>query len=284
MWAPIVNDTQFATAAVAVLAVLAGVVALFFVVRGRLHRTLVIRSSVALQELHELNLKAQPYVAQQETIKSRFAVRVESKGKFDRFDLDRFLRDSAMDHEAWYESEIASRVRALELHTRYQVSVERIADRLGASRHRRLRGERYSVIEKRLFDRRQLERPAPSARVVAEVKYTSPQGRNSYSRRLEWNFDELCDGLRSAQDIQARRSTAEALRARERSLMTSRLRVSILRRDDYRCKMCGASRDEGVNLHVDHIVPVSRGGRTLPENLQTLCQPCNLGKSNRFIG
>jgi 5-methylcytosine-specific restriction endonuclease McrA len=39
---------------------------------------------------------------------------------------------------------------------------------------------------------------------------------------------------------------------------------------------------DGVTLHVDHIVPVSRGGLTLDDNLQTLCQECNLGKSNRL--
>ncbi|WP_442977751.1 HNH endonuclease [Salinibacterium sp. CAN_S4] len=48
--------------------------------------------------------------------------------------------------------------------------------------------------------------------------------------------------------------------------------------------MCGASASNGATLHVDHIIPVSRDGRTVPENLQTLCEPCNLGKSNRFVG
>ena len=48
--------------------------------------------------------------------------------------------------------------------------------------------------------------------------------------------------------------------------------------------MCGASAADGATLHIDHIVPVSLGGRTVQENLQTLCQSCNLGKSNRFVG
>jgi hypothetical protein len=48
--------------------------------------------------------------------------------------------------------------------------------------------------------------------------------------------------------------------------------------------MCGASAKDGANLHIDRIIPISHGGRTVPESLQTLCQSCNLGKSNRFVG
>jgi 5-methylcytosine-specific restriction endonuclease McrA len=33
-------------------------------------------------------------------------------------------------------------------------------------------------------------------------------------------------------------------------------------------------------LHIDHIVPWSKGGETALENLETLCSECNLGKSN----
>ena len=64
----------------------------------------------------------------------------------------------------------------------------------------------------------------------------------------------------------------------QRALMNDSLRYDILKRDGYRCKICGASASDGVKLHVDHIIPVSKGGRTEPGNLQTLCERCNLGK------
>ncbi|WP_343324290.1 HNH endonuclease signature motif containing protein [Streptococcus sp. Marseille-P8640] len=35
-----------------------------------------------------------------------------------------------------------------------------------------------------------------------------------------------------------------------------------------------------VVLHVDHIIPWSKGGETVLGNLQTLCSKCNLGKSD----
>lgn len=65
-----------------------------------------------------------------------------------------------------------------------------------------------------------------------------------------------------------------------------RLRWHVLQRDRFICCACGASPalNFGVDLHVDHIIPWSKGGETVMENLQTLCSICNLGKSNVHPG
>ncbi|MDO8454583.1 MAG: HNH endonuclease [Sulfurimonas sp.] len=61
-----------------------------------------------------------------------------------------------------------------------------------------------------------------------------------------------------------------------------RLRYRVLQRDYFTCKQCGASPSKNPNvvLHIDHIIPWSKNGETVLENLQTLCSNCNLGKSN----
>ena len=61
-----------------------------------------------------------------------------------------------------------------------------------------------------------------------------------------------------------------------------RLRFQVLTRDNFKCRACGASpaTDSNIILHVDHIIPWSKGGETKIDNLQTLCSNCNLGKSN----
>lgn len=61
------------------------------------------------------------------------------------------------------------------------------------------------------------------------------------------------------------------------------LRYKVLSRDKFKCVRCGASpaTDPTCRLHIDHIVPFSKGGKTVLENLQTLCENCNLGKGNR---
>ena len=64
--------------------------------------------------------------------------------------------------------------------------------------------------------------------------------------------------------------------------INARLRFKVLKRDNFKCCACGASpaKDPLVELHVDHIIPWSKGGETVEENLQTLCSKCNLGKSD----
>lgn len=66
--------------------------------------------------------------------------------------------------------------------------------------------------------------------------------------------------------------------------ISDRLRFKILVRDGFSCKSCGASplKTHGVELHVDHILPWSKGGETIEENLETKCKQCNLGKGNAF--
>lgn len=61
-----------------------------------------------------------------------------------------------------------------------------------------------------------------------------------------------------------------------------RLRFKTLQRDSFQCVSCGSSpaKEAGVELHVDHVKPWSKGGETEINNLQTLCKRCNLGKGN----
>lgn len=53
---------------------------------------------------------------------------------------------------------------------------------------------------------------------------------------------------------------------------------AVYRRDGARCVYCGSTE----NLQLDHIIPFSKGGATSLENLQLLCQKCNLEKSNKI--
>lgn len=60
--------------------------------------------------------------------------------------------------------------------------------------------------------------------------------------------------------------------------ISRRLRFEVLRRDDYRCRYCGAGPE--TELQVDHVVPEALGGSSQPENLVTACRACNAGKSS----
>lgn len=103
-------------------------------------------------------------------------------------------------------------------------------------------------------------------------------------------FQEYTDFLREQEEKANRWQTANQVKynqARsaaqaERSKVTPGLRYDILRRDGFRCVLCGRSAKDGVELEVDHIIPISKGGRSVPENLRTLCKDCNRGKRDKF--
>lgn len=70
------------------------------------------------------------------------------------------------------------------------------------------------------------------------------------------------------------------LRQQERAKVTADVRYRIPKRDGHRCRSCGNTA-EVEPLHVDHIIPIAKGGKSDLDNLQTLCQSCNLGKGAR---
>ena len=82
-------------------------------------------------------------------------------------------------------------------------------------------------------------------------------------------------------ELMAKNSRQAAIK-RERALMTDDLRYDVLKRDNYTCQICGSTAADGVKLEIDHIIPVSKGGKTELSNLRVLCDRCNRGKSNKM--
>jgi HNH endonuclease len=64
--------------------------------------------------------------------------------------------------------------------------------------------------------------------------------------------------------------------------ISSQLRYRIFQRDCFRCVICGESPSFNpiIVLHCDHIHPRAKGGTASFHNLRTLCNICNLGKSD----
>lgn len=62
-----------------------------------------------------------------------------------------------------------------------------------------------------------------------------------------------------------------------------KMRFKILERDNFTCQYCGATPKSGAILMIDHIIPSSKGGETIPENLVTACFFCNIGKRDAIL-
>ena len=70
-----------------------------------------------------------------------------------------------------------------------------------------------------------------------------------------------------------------AIRNRKKAVKFSR--INVMTRDKFRCQYCGR-RLPMSKLNYDHVVPRSRGGRTVWENIVTACYPCNDRKGDRL--
>lgn len=110
--------------------------------------------------------------------------------------------------------------------------------------------------------------------------YVSSGGYASTQFRIVMNIDNLNRFIKYlSETIKFKKSVAG-----QRALMTSGLRYSILKRDNYECRICGLSNRKEPNLllEVDHIIPLSKGGTTTESNLQTLCWKCNRRKGAKI--
>lgn len=112
--------------------------------------------------------------------------------------------------------------------------------------------------------------PIPFRR-VREIQWERHMGD-----KLWVEYDEFCMALLFAESFYLDEPRGE----RERLPLS--LRFEVLKRDNYRCRLCGKSTPDGARLEVDHLVPASKGGSDVIENLQTLCFECNRGKSDKY--
>lgn len=72
---------------------------------------------------------------------------------------------------------------------------------------------------------------------------------------------------------------AKRLVAAERSRANT-LRMAVVQKHGTLCAYCG---QEAVPMHIDHVVPLSRGGKSTLANLVVACGPCNIRKGANLV-
>lgn len=97
---------------------------------------------------------------------------------------------------------------------------------------------------------------------------------------LTWDAD--------AENAREVKNRGDSWRARRRAIIAGANRVQlvsrqfIIDRDDSTCYLCGKICEPG-EIHLDHVVPLARGGDHTADNLRVACAPCNLSKGARLI-
>lgn len=117
--------------------------------------------------------------------------------------------------------------------------------------------------------------------VEYKFSYTSGGGMAQRSFTVPMTEETIAELIRVLES----KLTASAFVKEQRTLMTKKLREFIKIRDNFTCCNCGNSTHVEPNLllEIDHIIPVAKGGRTVEDNLQTLCWKCNRTKSDKLI-
>lgn len=117
--------------------------------------------------------------------------------------------------------------------------------------------------------------------VEYKFSYTSGGGMAQRSFTVPMTEETIAELIKVLES----KLTATAFAKEQRTLMTKKLREFIKSRDNFTCCNCGNSVyiEPNLLLEIDHIIPVAKGGRTVEDNLQTLCWKCNRAKSDKMI-
>lgn len=102
-------------------------------------------------------------------------------------------------------------------------------------------------------------------------------GKLSFSQKAE--LKRICEEKLHSYGIE-RGLAIWDYRSLDELVVPDSLRYRVLKDSNGRCALCGATKNETL-LDIDHIIPRSKGGRTVYENLQVLCAKCNRSKRNK---
>jgi hypothetical protein len=256
-------------------------VILFLLVNANRYNQIVLNHSKYLKEVSKLNEEFK--FKDDFKIHYRYDERVEYKAKLDQFDFESYLMYKAENNKDFFEELILKVEFNLNLYKKYDARFNALNTHFDAkiTKNFFISLKRLLKVEAKMVNKIKLK-PMLDTEIEIIVRYTSPRGRNSYSSKATYPFYEIKSFYVQMLDSVAKRSTRSYQMKVERFKMTATMRYQVLVRDKATCQICGASKKDGVILHVDHILPVAKGGKSTLDNLRTLCDRCNLGKKDRI--
>ncbi len=243
--------------------------------------SLVKTRSILINKLDDLNLG---FTFREVNTEYGYRDSHPNKRKFDRDTPSKFAERHIYGNLNYYVGLLDDIQLNLSGYSDYTIRYNGLKELLGKTdiTDEKLKGSRFNKIELNLYKRLKLDQPITKFRVMYKITYTSPQGRNHYAEYMHLNSDEIERvTMKIKRDIEYKSSRQYTIQL-ERSKLSDGLRYDIMSRDKFKCQICGSTQNDGVKLHVDHIYPVSKGGKTITSNLRTLCDRCNIGKSNKI--
>ncbi len=149
----------------------------------------------------------------------------------------------------------------------------------------KLKREKVQKVEKELCHKTKLAQPVTQFSLTVRLYCARINGRIYAAKEENFSAERVLALMKrmgnKSGTFYRDRGIWDAICRVERGKVSNRMRFSIYARDGYRCRNCGASQRYAA-LEIDHIIPVSKGGKSTYDNLQTLCHKCNVEKGNKL--
>ena len=263
-----------------IVCIVVAVIAVFFFAQGEKIDGQILLCSRKIKALDEINQKTKF-----NEVQSRFLLRrhYDNKSNYNRVEPQYLMTAEIRENIEKYTDIIRSIQENRRMRGEYLKEIDAINCTVTEAECEPLKisVDEFVRRENKLFNRRILQTIVDCEFKVV-MTYSSPKGKVNLSKSSVFHLDEMFVCLESVSRTRLDRDTYKRLVAVERGMLNDGLRYDVMNRDKFRCVLCGASAEQGVRLHVDHIIPIAKGGKTEINNLRVLCERCNIGKSDKI--
>ena len=231
----------------------------------------------ALQQLNKILIQDVPDIVDiinHDSHVERIDVDLNTLTKYKVFDFEKYLLNLIKEDTETYKAWLDLVNKYYDRYTKYEAEIRSLPDFMSET-ETELNYNDVHKLEVEMCNNRIIHY---EPQIVIYKMYVSPAGQNRYRKSKTFSIQDIRALVQKATVQEQQKDTKQT----ERNKMTNSLRYDILKRDNFRCTICGRTAADGITLHVDHIKPVAKGGLTEYSNLRTLCNECNSGKSDKY--
>jgi hypothetical protein len=276
------SEFSFGIAALILLLVLAAIfLSIFipvFIVR-RKYRNFVLKHSVALKQLAEINKKYQ----------FKVIPRFNMEHSYDNMNFYEIIspRDYLTYQLVYIKRNVSAALEAtLDNKNKFDIYKKEIKDACIMDQYdteELLKSRKELIKFENKFFEQEVKTPTISFSIEVRLNLTNINGAYRTSKMDVFDQKEIKDIILKLNQKKGNFYTSEAIWHSicrvERGKVTNKMRFAVYQRDGYRCRKCHRKTND---LEVDHIYPISKGGKTTFDNLQTLCHKCNVEKGSNI--
>lgn len=256
------------------------VIILAYYFKQKKYNNFILENSICLKQLNEINsrYKFYPYINYNQSNT------YDNEKLYDNISCEDFLIYQLQFHSIKISNQINKINANKKLYSDYLSEVKNILQ-FGQFQSPTGNLNLVKLVKKeKLLIKKQIYNAPVTQFTLSVTLYCSKINGQVYSRKSEiFSAREVLTLIkrinRKDGNFYTDREIWEAICRVERGKVSNKLRFLIYDRDGHRCRRCGIS-ERFAQLEIDHIIPISKGGKTTYDNLQTLCHKCNVEKSN----